>query len=158
MADRPPDKRTAIERLLPHGPVLLHLDPRVDGVEVPPELSGTVVLRLKVSPRFANPLSLDDDAVRQRLNFPDGPWSCVIPWEAVFGVGSDGDKPKWLWLADLPREMLAAAVSAASDKALGAAAPSRLRPLEPEEPEGPGDDPPEPPPPRGRPHLRLVKG
>jgi len=133
--DPPATPCAAIERLKPLGPVLLHLDPRHPGVDVPPDLRDLPILRLKVSPRFANPLSLDDDAVRQRLAFPDGPWLCVIPWEAIFAVGPDGRPPTWLWPAHMPGELLATL---------------------PDLPEPPTDV--EEPPPRPRPHLRLVKG
>lgn len=131
MPDLPASPREAVERLLPFGPALLHLDPRRPGVDVPPALRAVPILRLKVSYRFANPLSLDDDAARQCLQFSDGPWSCVVPWDAVFAVGPDGRPPTWLWPHHLPDTPIPPEPVPAPDPV-----PSRPR--------------------RG--HLRLVKG
>ena len=129
-----PDKRETLERLLPHGPALVRLDPRRPGVDVPPGLRAGPVLALKFSPRYANPLSLDDDALRQRLNFPEGPHSCVVPWDAVVAVGPDGRAPTEIWPLDLLGED------------------------ERTEDERTEDEPPPPPAEAPRPRLRLVKG
>ena len=37
---------------------------------------------------FASPLTWDDKAVRQRLNFQGGPFDCVVAWMSVVGIGS----------------------------------------------------------------------
>ena len=99
-------KRQAVEAQLGLGPAMLHLDPRLPGVVVPADFAELPILRLKISHRFANPLSLSDESLRQTLSFREGPFSCIVPWQAIFAVGPEGASPSNFWAEDLPPELL----------------------------------------------------
>jgi len=105
MAGELVSKLDALKELLGKGPALLHVDTRAEGVDVPEGLRESSMLRLKVSWAYAHPLSLDDDAIRQRLTFPEGSYACTVPWDAIFAVGEDGSIPSRIWPKNLPEEV-----------------------------------------------------
>jgi stringent starvation protein B len=130
-----PGKRTVVDAMLQDGPVLLHLDPRRDGVDVPEGFLTDARLVLRIGRRLSPPipdLEVDEDGVRATLTFRSVPHSCTIPWRAVFAVVSE-DGQGLVFAEDVPPEV---------------AAEMRSEP-----------QPPEPPPvgpPRGA-HLKLVQ-
>ena len=137
---------------------------------MPSDFAQTPALRLKFSWNFAHPLTLDEEGLCQRLTFPEGPWTCVIPWSAVFGLGPSQRPPTWLWPMDLPDEMKALLSQAHEEADAPAekveteadpprAIPALLATLDAEAEVDPTEDEEEPAPPDGiqRGHLRLVK-
>ena len=54
------NKRDTMESFLSEGMVLVQLDSRVEGVEVPEHLKGDPTLRLNISGRFGLPMDIDD--------------------------------------------------------------------------------------------------
>jgi stringent starvation protein B len=151
-----PAKRSTLEKLLRDGPVLVHLDPRRPGVEVPPQHRGEPRLVLRFGYGLTPPildLNLEEQCLSGTLTFRGVPHRCVIPWPAVFAVvGEDGRG--LVWGEDVPTEIAheytrdARATTRKSSSADSSSPPAGdSRP----------DKPPDPEPPRGkRGHLKLV--
>jgi stringent starvation protein B len=156
MTDAPPppsSKRDALLALLDRGLVMIHVDARRSGVAVPEYLSTEYHLRLNLSYRFALPdLQIDAWGVRATLSFRGSPFSCRIPWEAVFAMTQPPGERGWLWPNDLSPELLEALTREPTP------GPRLVEvPPEPEGADAPEAEPPEEPSPPKRPHLRLVK-
>ncbi len=155
-----PAKRSTLDKLLRDGPVLVHLDPRRDGVDVPAQhrAEPRLVLRFGygLTPPIAD-LSIEEDALSGTLTFRGVPHRCVIPWTAVFAVvGEDGRG--LVWGEDVPNEI--AHEYARDARATTSSKPERgERPSQPRRAERAEDssepEPPEPTKPR-RGHLKLV--
>ena len=136
--------------LLEEGSVFVYLDPRHEGVVVPPHLRQRPQLVLQIGLDLPVPirdLEVDDDGVFATLSFDRTPFSCTIPWGAVHGLAGD-DAMAFLWRDDLPDELRAPTERAAE---VAKAGPS-LRAIDGRRGDRPPDD--EPGAPR---HLRLVK-
>jgi len=104
-----PGKRTVVDAMLKDGPVLLHLDPRRDGVEVPDGFRADPRLVLRIGHRLSPPipdLEVDEDGLRATLTFRAVPHHCAIPWHAVFAVVSE-DGQGLVFAEDVPPEVAA---------------------------------------------------
>ena len=101
-------KLVVAKRILEKGIVKVHLDPRVEGVHVPPHLSEDPMLLLQFAYGFRLPgFQVDEEAISGVLNFNGLRYHCVIPWEAVFALtapefGHEGH----FWPEDVPPEMM----------------------------------------------------
>lgn len=111
----PPKKDVALA-LVEKSSVYLYLDPRRDGVVVPPWFRRQPELILQVGLDMAIPipdLRFDDEGVSATLSFKGSQFFCVVPWPAVFAMrGEDGRG--MIWPDDLPPEMYAHAKSGAA--------------------------------------------
>ncbi len=111
---RLPAKKDVALALLESATVLIHLDPRVEEVRVPPWFKKQPQLVLELGLNMPVPipdLSVDDDAVSCTLSFSRSPFFCFIPWSAVYAlVGSDGRS--MVWPDDVPPEVVAQAEEA----------------------------------------------
>ena len=89
--------------------MFVYLDPRADRVRVPPWLAQQAQLVLQVGLDLPVPipdLRVDDGGVYGTLSFNRAPFSCAVPWEAVFAlVGDDGMGV--VWPEDMPAEIAA---------------------------------------------------
>jgi|LNFM01.1.fsa_nt_gb hypothetical protein len=108
MASPPPDKHELMLKLLEHGSVFMHLDPRREGVIVPQFLRDRSQLVLQIGLNFPIPirdLEIDKDGVRCTLSFNRQPFYCIVPWSGVYAlVGEDGQVT--VWPSDLPAELV----------------------------------------------------
>ncbi len=103
---RQQEKKVLFEELMKHDHVLVHLDSKKEGVSVPKHLANNPSLALKLSYHFQGTTSVDDEAVTAQLKFQAEYFSCVLPWEAIWGLtGSNGEKA--IWPEDMPLELLA---------------------------------------------------
>jgi hypothetical protein len=104
-----PEKKELVETLMTNGTVLLHLDPRKEGVIVPPWLGGQPQLVLQIGYRMPIPipdLRIDEFGVSATLSFNRTAYPCFVPWKAIFAVvGDDGRGTSWP--DDLPAEIVA---------------------------------------------------
>jgi hypothetical protein len=69
--------------------VVVHMNPRVEGVIVPLHLKQRAMIYLQFGHGFPTPirnLEVDDDGIRATLSFDQKPFDCVIPWESVYGL------------------------------------------------------------------------
>jgi hypothetical protein len=134
MSDGPlPYKRDVANMLLRKGSLFIHLDPRVTDVVVPPWLRHQAQLVLQVGFDMPIPipdLRVDEGGVMGTLSFSRTPFSCSVPWNAVFAlVGDEGRGMVWPdsmppeIAAEVEREALRAKLSGNSksrEPALGA--------------------------------------
>ncbi|WP_428263745.1 ClpXP protease specificity-enhancing factor SspB [Haliangium sp.] len=104
-------KREQVQELLDQGPILVNLDTRAAGVAVPERFRGQARLVLRFGFQLSPPirdLALDEDGIRGTLTFGGQPFTCVVPWSALYLVvpESDGQGPA-VWAEDMPDEILA---------------------------------------------------
>lgn len=79
-------------KLIELGMVMITLDSRFAGVDVPEKLRGIAELRLNFSHRFGiEDFAYDERGVRGSLSFDGVPYYCVIPWPAAFALYSHSD-------------------------------------------------------------------
>jgi stringent starvation protein B len=94
-----PLKRDVALTILAKGSLFVHLDPRQPAVQVPSWLRQQPQLVLQVGYQMTiaiNDLRVDDDCVFGTLSFSRTPFTCRVPWEAVFAlVGDDGRGMVW---------------------------------------------------------------
>lgn len=102
----PPKKEVALA-LLERSNVDIYLDPRAQGVVVPPQFRKEPRLILKIGLNMPVPipdLRLDDESMSCTLSFSRTPFFCVVPWPSVFAiVGEDGRG--MVWPDDVPQEL-----------------------------------------------------
>ncbi len=177
-------KREVLSLLLDKGMVMVHLNARHDGVDVPLRYRSDLHLRLNLSYNFKiEDFEVGDRAVQATLSFGGQPHRCVLPWDAIFAMTSHVEPVSYLWPDDLPPELAeqaakmatgqpgvlqAAAQAAKQAKAepgrpklgviLGGASEAPEAEAEEEgrgEEEGGGEDDPPPSPPEGRRYGHL---
>ncbi len=102
----PPKKEVALA-LLERSNVDVYLDPRANGVVVPPQFRKEARLILKIGLNMPVPipdLRLDDESMSCTLSFNRSPFFCIVPWPSVFAmVGDDGRG--MVWPDDVPQEL-----------------------------------------------------
>lgn len=157
----PASKQELLESLLERGMVMVTLDARRPGVDVPADFVGDPRLRLNLSWRFQLPLELNEWGVRAVLTFGGMPHSCKLPWNSVYQVYSHATKDQYLFPADVPEDLVQATLAQGEAQpepprgrkrfavVEGDAQPSSVREDEP--PSEPAEGAPR------RPHLRRIK-
>lgn len=150
-------KRTLLEELLENSMVLVTLDARRPGVEVPPALRNDPRLRLNLSHRFAQPLEITDHGVRAVLTFDGVPFECSLPWGSLYMFVSHATGDPVLFPDDVPIEAVrpeAPTGGDAADAPLAFARSARTKAPAAKKPAAKKA----PKPKRARPsHLRVVK-
>jgi stringent starvation protein B len=166
-------KRAAFESLIDKGMVLLTLDTRVPGAQVPPQHEGDLQLGLNFSHRFyIEDFHWNDVEVQATLSFQGQPLLTVVPWASVWMMRSHVTGEAFVFPESAPPE-LADAIAELRDQmesglAVASAEPEGATPAAPEAPDEPVDGAPDDDagdddddgddePPRGGPRLRLVK-
>jgi len=142
-----PKKREVVSKLLEDGPVLVHLDARRPGVDVPDQHRSEPKLVLRLGHGLTPPipdLDIDDTGIRATLTFRGKPFPCRIPWAAVYAVVAE-DGRGLVWPEHVPPEVQS---EFARGDARGDSGKKNA------DDDGPGDGGPDKP--RGRGHLRLV--
>lgn len=100
-------KRAVAEALLAKGPILVHADARRAGVSVPPRFANETKLVLRFGYGLTPPipdLTVDDAGVSGTLVFGGVPFSCILPWTAIFALVLDGEARGMVWPEDAPDE------------------------------------------------------
>jgi hypothetical protein len=110
MSDGPlPLKRDVAKMLLRKGSLFVHLDPRASDVFVPPWLRHQAQLVLQVGFDMPIPipdLRVDDEGVFGTLSFSRNPFTCAVPWHAVFALVGDEGRGM-VWPESMPPEIAA---------------------------------------------------
>lgn len=101
------NKKSVLEELLDLGMVLVALDARVQGVDVPGHLGRDPQLRLNLSFRFGLPMSLDPWGIKATLTFGGVPYACRFPWKAIYLLVSHVNGEPYLFPDEVPAELLA---------------------------------------------------
>ncbi len=82
-------KRKQLEAMLRmgRGLVMVHLDPRREGVVVPDRFASDPVLRLNLAHGFNLPaFDIDDNRVHAILSFGGYNFGCTLPWRSIFAM------------------------------------------------------------------------
>lgn len=94
-----PYKQDVANQLLRNGTLFVHLDPRLPGVMVPPWLRYQPQLVLQIGYDMSIPiddLRVDSVGIYGTLSFSRTPFTCAVPWDAVFAlVGDEGRGLVW---------------------------------------------------------------
>lgn len=111
MADQTPlpGKKDVARALLLKGTVFVHLDPRKPDVAVPNWFKHQSQLVLQIGLDMPIPipdLRVDDHGVFGTLSFNKSPFTCSVPWDAVFAVVGDDGKGM-VWPESMPPEIAA---------------------------------------------------
>jgi stringent starvation protein B len=100
-------KHRELEALLQRGVVMVHLDPRVDGVVVPPQFTQEEALRLNVAYAFNLPsFEISEDGVYAILSFDGQNFGCTIPWRAMYALTLPQESHEGMvWPDSMPVEL-----------------------------------------------------
>jgi stringent starvation protein B len=107
MTENMPNKRDVARALILRGSVFVHLDPRKPGVVVPARLRSQpqVVLQIGLDMPVPIPdLKIEEQGVYGTLSFKGVPFTCSVPWDAVFALVGD-DAKGMVWAQDMPTEI-----------------------------------------------------
>ena len=109
--------------------MLVHLDPRRDGVVVPQHFRRQPQLVLQFGMNLVVPirdLDVNEEGLSGTLSFNRSPCWCYLPWSAVYAlVGEDGRG--MVWPDDVPPEIAAAAQRSGADAPARPAAAKKPR-------------------------------
>lgn len=97
-------KKDVARSLLLRGSVFVHLDPRRPGVLVPARLRNQAQAVLQIGLDMPVPipdLRVDEEGIFGTLSFKGIPFSCFVPWAAVFALVGE-DAKGMVWDADMP--------------------------------------------------------
>ena len=100
------NKKALLDELLGLGMVLVALDARIEGVDVPAHLHGDPQLRLNLSYRFGLPMAMDPWGISATLTFGGVPHACRFPWASIFLMVSHVNGEPYLFPDDVPSELL----------------------------------------------------
>jgi hypothetical protein len=99
------NQRTVIERLLEAEQVLVHINPRFSGTDLPAHLAENRSVTLRLSRFFRGALFTDADGISAELLFGSSYFTCVLPWGAIWGASSmEGDE--YIWSDAAPEQIL----------------------------------------------------
>jgi len=107
-----PAKKDVARALLLRGSVFVHLDPRRPGVLVPARLrtQAQVVLQVGLDMPVPIPdLRVDDEGIFGTLSFKGIPFTCFVPWNAIFALVGE-DAKGMVWSKEMPDEVATALV------------------------------------------------
>lgn len=113
------EKRARLLELLDTGKVLVYLDPRRPGVDLPAHLMGEMTVPLNLSHRFGLPVfDIGPHEVRASLSFGGDRHLCVLPYSAIFGLFAHADGTRVVFADALPPEvaLIAERASRAEDR------------------------------------------
>lgn len=99
-----PSKKEVALSILEKGDLHIHLDPRRNGVVVPPKLRALPRLTLQVGYRMAVPIKdlvVDEAGISATLSFERSPFWCSLPWSSVFALAGK-DQQGMVWQEDVP--------------------------------------------------------
>ena len=104
-----PAKSDVALELIGNGPILVHIDARVDAASVPASFSGDARLVLRfgyqLSPAIAD-LDIDDEGISGTLTFGGKPHRCIVPWTSVYAIVGEDDQRGMVWPEDVPTAAL----------------------------------------------------
>lgn len=113
--DTAADQKTTLERLLDDEQVLVHINPTTPGVVIPPHLSENRTVTLRLSRFFKGDLCIDDQKVTAELLFGPEYFTCVLPWECIWGASSIRGQ-EYIWAESAPDEILEMFLSQRDDR------------------------------------------
>lgn len=97
-------KQQTFEEWMKMDHVLIHLDSRRPGVDLPQHLQNNPAVVLKLSYLFQGTTEHDEKTITAYLKFHGNYHRCVVPWEAVWGMVNSSNE-NVVWPEDLPPEL-----------------------------------------------------
>jgi stringent starvation protein B len=97
--------RQALEKALEDQEVFIHLNGGVEDVSLPEQLAGNPNVTLKISHYYRGPLTISENEVHADLLFPEGPHTCIVPIEHIWGITQMSGESRF-WPEHAPREIL----------------------------------------------------
>ena len=113
------EKRGRLVELLSEGKVLIQVDTRHEGVDVPDEVSGQPLVSFRLSHKFhLDVFEIGPSSVVASLSFDTGSYRCIFPWSAIFCMTSEVTGTSAIFEESAPDEYLALvqALKKAQDK------------------------------------------
>jgi stringent starvation protein B len=147
MNNLPPSHKQKYDTLIAYlqgDHALVHVNPKLPGVQLPPQLAGRASVSLKLSRLFRGYLEIGEDKITADLLFGGRYFTCIVPLDAMWSCTSARGE-NVIWPESTTPEVLqelAASASAAAKKAKSAKPKSKPKPR------GPGSRPT---------HLKRVK-
>lgn len=89
--------------------LFVHIDPTVEGVQVPAWLYGREQVVLQFGKNLPVPIKdliVDSDGICGTLSFKGVPFFCDIPWDSVFALVADNGRGN-VWAEDMPEAIKA---------------------------------------------------
>lgn len=108
MKERRSSKRELVEGMLDAGMVMVTLDARAPGVDVPSRFRDDPHLSLNLSYRFGRSLDLEEWGIEAELTFGGVPHRCRLPWSSIYQAYSHVSGEQLLFPADLPMDLIEA--------------------------------------------------
>lgn len=100
------EKLEVFRQLVDQGMVMVVMDTRRKGVQVPPRFADDYQLRLNFSLKFyIDDFEYDEYGVRASLSFNKVPYYCDIPWHAIYALNSQAVEQGVMWPDDVPSEL-----------------------------------------------------
>ena len=100
------EKLEVFRQLVEQGMVMVVMDTRREGVQVPPRFADDFQLRLNFSHKFyIDDFEYDEYGVRASLSFNKVPYYCDIPWLAIYALNSQAVEQGVMWPDDVPTEL-----------------------------------------------------
>lgn len=91
-----PNKQKLLDKLLYGQYAMIYVTTSHSDLVIPQHLATQPSVPLKVSRFFRGPISLDDWGVTTELSFKGEPFTCKIPWAAIWAIASeDGALTAW---------------------------------------------------------------
>lgn len=146
---RQKQKKETFEQFVSGEYVLVTLDGRSEGAEVPEHCRENARLSLKVSNYFQGAMRWDAMGITAALRFSGTYYDCRLPWHAIWLMQSASNEHK-IWTEDIPPDIIAelftaGKVSQVRDKIKQTLRLAKKEELEPDEktdssPKGAGQD------------------
>jgi stringent starvation protein B len=100
------EKMNVINKYLEDDYILLHLDARKEGVDIPDHLMGNPTVTLKISYGFKGGMQVTEERVWAALTFGGRFRDCFIPMAAIWGA-TTASGANTIWPEDAPPEIVA---------------------------------------------------
>lgn len=94
-----------------HDSVFMHFKPATFGADmiIPPHLRGQTQVVFQVGLSMPVPISdlkVDDEGFSGTLSFKGKPYTCYVPWRAVFALVGADDQRGRVWPEDMPEPIV----------------------------------------------------
>lgn len=123
------EKFEAVNKLLDEQEyVLVHINLKAQGYELPDHLLGHPTVTLKLSRWFRGNLAVNEDKIVTELLFNGNYFTCVIPYESIWGMTNPAGETM-IWADAIPPEVYGSLLSLerTEKSARPAAAPQRKK-------------------------------
>ena len=101
------EKRGRLLEFLSEGKVLIQVDTRHEGVDVPDEVSGQPLVSFRLSHKFhLDVFEIGPSSVVASLSFDTGSYRCTFPWSAIFCMTSEVTGDSAIFEESAPDEYL----------------------------------------------------